>query len=428
MAVSNEFFGSDHRSPVSSYECKRLFSRISKIIVDSGLKITDKSYEDPEDFLRRVLGTPGENDPNAFIEINNDSSIEMHGFTSDSYDSPEVSLDGSLPEDVVSKIKKSVESVEGWKFFNLSRSVNESSSKGVINRTFYRGYVILRRDNVKTGEVSYDVVNPKKGRSPVWTDLGSEVEAKRWINKDISSKSESLKESNSVMDYERILREVTKGVQLDGNLTRAIGTSDLQMDILPTDDAINRVVSSAESMGFKEVSREIDERPENDSWIVLVKKTNEGRCVIGIVFNAEYDYAWVTAGDSDEYDDYFEESSKKSGSGVKDCLTESSTRRRISLDPLAHDLPGRLYNSLIMEHDMTVERVSEDVAMPWDSDLTIKGGYVFLDGGVLPGGSGFGSCTVKIPVEKFNECFTISVSSSVEEIKDDLEDYGWDVK
>ena len=127
-------------------------------------------------------------------------------------------------------------------------------------------------------------------------------------SEDEEYEEESLKEELSVVDYEGILNSVTKGVQLDGKLGKTIGTEDLEMKIIPSDESINRVISQSESLGFKEVDRYIDNDSRNDSWIVFAKKTDEGRCVISIIFNSAYDYAWVNAGDSEEYDDYFVDS------------------------------------------------------------------------------------------------------------------------
>ena len=117
----------------------------------------------------------------------------------------------------------------------------------------------------------------------------------------------------SVTDYEGILKFVTKGVQIDGKISRTIGTGDLEIDITPDDDSINKVISAAESIGFNEVDRFIDDGPmQGDSWVVLTKQSREGKCVLGIVFNADHDYAFVRAGyDEDEDYEYFNESLEK---------------------------------------------------------------------------------------------------------------------
>lgn len=117
----------------------------------------------------------------------------------------------------------------------------------------------------------------------------------------------------SVTDYEGILKFVTKGVQVDGKIHRSFGTGDLEIDITPDDDSINKVISAAESIGFNEVDRVINDGPmQGDSWVVLTKQSREGRCLLGIVFNADHDYAFVDAGyDEDEDYEYFNESLKK---------------------------------------------------------------------------------------------------------------------
>lgn len=117
----------------------------------------------------------------------------------------------------------------------------------------------------------------------------------------------------SVTDYEGILKFVTKGVQVDGKISRTIGTGDLEISITPDDDSINKVISAAESIGFNEVDRFIDYGPmQGDSWVVLTKQSREGKCVLGIVFNADHDYAFVRAGyDEDEDYEYFNESLEK---------------------------------------------------------------------------------------------------------------------
>ena len=114
----------------------------------------------------------------------------------------------------------------------------------------------------------------------------------------------------SVTDYEGILKFVTKGVQVDGKIHRSFGTGDLEIDIIPDDDSINKVISAAESIGFNEVDRVINDGPmQGDSWVVLTKQSREGRCLLGIVFNADHDYAFVDAGyDEDEDYEYFNES------------------------------------------------------------------------------------------------------------------------
>ena len=140
-------------------------------------------------------------------------------------------------------------------------------------------------------------------------DVEVEVDGKK-----VSNESKPIKESIdlSVTDYEGILKFVTKGVQVDGKIGRVLGTRDLAIDITPDDDSINKVISAAESIGFNEVDRFIDDSPMQDSWVVLTKQSREGKCVLAIVFNTDPDMAFVRAGyDEDEDYEYFNESLEK---------------------------------------------------------------------------------------------------------------------
>lgn len=161
------------------------------------------------------------------------------------------------------------------------------------------------------GEVApysdYQVEATDEDGNKVDVEVEVEVDGKK-----VSNESKPIKESIdlSVTDYEGILKFVTKGVQVDGKIHRSFGTGDLEIDITPDDDSINKVISAAESIGFNEVDRVINDGPmQGDSWVVLTKQSREGRCLLGIVFNADHDYAFVDAGyDEDEDYEYFNES------------------------------------------------------------------------------------------------------------------------
>ena len=161
------------------------------------------------------------------------------------------------------------------------------------------------------GEVApysdYQVEATDEDGNKVDVEVEVEVDGKK-----VSNESKPIKESIdlSVTDYEGILKFVTKGVQVDGKIHRSFGTGDLEIDITPDDDSINKVISAAESIGFNEVDRVINDDPmQGDSWVVLTKQSREGRCLLGIVFNADHDYAFVDAGyDEDEDYEYFNES------------------------------------------------------------------------------------------------------------------------
>ena len=141
---------------------------------------------------------------------------------------------------------------------------------------------------------------------------GDVTDVYKYNDYEFFNESKPIKESIdlSVTDYEGILKFVTKGVQIDGKISRTIGTGDLEISITPDDDSINKVISAAESIGFNEVDRVINDGPmQGDSWVVLTKQSREGKCVLGIVFNADHDYAFVRAGyDEDEDYEYFNES------------------------------------------------------------------------------------------------------------------------
>ena len=161
------------------------------------------------------------------------------------------------------------------------------------------------------GEVApysdYQVEATDEDGNKVDVEVEVEVDGKK-----VSNESKPIKESIdlSVTDYEGILKFVTKGVQVDGKIHRSFGTGDLEIDITPDDDSINKVISAAESIGFNEVDRVINDGPmQGDSWVVLTKQSREGRCLLGIVFNADHDYAFVDAGyEEDEDYEYFNES------------------------------------------------------------------------------------------------------------------------
>lgn len=157
----------------------------------------------------------------------------------------------------------------------------------------------------------FKVIGEVKPFSETEVETDDDVEVKV-DGKEVSNESKPIKESTdlSVTDYEGILKFVTKGVQIDGKISRTIGTGDLEISITPDDDSINKVISAAESIGFNEVDRFIDDSPtQGDSWVVLTKQSREGKCVLAIVFNAEHDYAFVNAGyDEDEDYEYFNES------------------------------------------------------------------------------------------------------------------------
>ena len=169
----------------------------------------------------------------------------------------------------------------------------------------------------------------------------------------------------SVTDYEGILKFVTKGVQVDGKISRALGTGDLEIDITPDDDSINKVISVAESIGFNEVDRFIDYGPmQGDSWVVLTKQSREGKCVLGIVFNADHDYAFVRAGyDEDEDYEYFNESLEnvKLDTGDQEIeITARDEKPTLGKDEMIASLDGDTETEITSNDDEDSETEEKD--------------------------------------------------------------------
>lgn len=175
---------------------------------------------------------------------------------------------------------------------------------------------------------------------------------------------ESLNEDMSITNYEEILRNVTDGVQVDGKVNRNLGTNDLEISINPDDDSINQVIVNATSLGFKESDRFIDDREGshvNDSYVVFTKKFDEGRCVLAIVFNAANNYAFVTAGDSEEYDDYFEESLKEGYVRVRYKDEDSGSRSQTLFRTSVEEMKKALDQYAVDREDIiTVEGCTEE--------------------------------------------------------------------
>lgn len=169
----------------------------------------------------------------------------------------------------------------------------------------------------------------------------------------------------SVTDYEGILKFVTKGVQVDGKIHRSFGTGDLEIDITPDDDSINKVISAAESIGFNEVDRVINDGPtQGDSWVVLTKQSREGKCVLAIVFNAEHDYAFVNAGyDEDEDYEYFNESLEnvKLDTGDQEIeITARDEKPTLGKDEMIAPLDGDTETEITSNDDEDSETEEKD--------------------------------------------------------------------
>lgn len=216
------------------------------------------------------------------------------------------------------------------------------------------------------GEVApysdYQVEATDEDGNKVDVEVEVEVDGKK-----VSNESKPIKESIdlSVTDYEGILKFVTKGVQTDGKISRTIGTGDLEISITPDDDSINRVISAAESIGFNEVDRFIDDSPtQGDSWVVLTKQSREGKCVLAIVFNAEHDYAFVNAGyDEDEDYEYFNESLEnvKLDTGDQEIeITARDEKSTLGKDEMTAPLDGDTETEITSNDDKDSETEEKD--------------------------------------------------------------------
>ena len=216
------------------------------------------------------------------------------------------------------------------------------------------------------GEVApysdYQVEATDEDGNKVDVEVEVEVDGKK-----VSNESKPIKESIdlSVTDYEGILKFVTKGVQTDGKISRTIGTGDLEISITPDDDSINKVISAAESIGFNEVDRFIDDSPtQGDSWVVLTKQSREGKCVLGIVFNADHDYAFVRAGyDEDEDYEYFNESLEnvKLDTGDQEIeITARDEKPTLGKDEMIASLDGDTETEITSNDDEDSETEEKD--------------------------------------------------------------------
>lgn len=216
------------------------------------------------------------------------------------------------------------------------------------------------------GEVApysdYQVEATDEDGNKVDVEVEVEVDGKK-----VSNESKPIKESIdlSVTDYEGILKFVTKGVQVDGKIHRSSGTGDLEIDITPDDDSINKVISAAESIGFNEVDRVINDGPmQGDSWVVLTKQSREGRCLLGIVFNADHDYAFVDAGyDEDEDYEYFNESLEnvKLDTGDQEIeITARDEKPTLGKDEMIAPLDGDTETEITSNDDEDSETEEKD--------------------------------------------------------------------
>ena len=222
----------------------------------------------------------------------------------------EVEVDGKKVSNESKPIKESVDSsVTDYKVFSLRMDVAVPGDKSL--RDFGVGSTDTHNSLYNALSKALESVGLEMAGDYIDSE-GDVTDVYKYNDYEFFNESKSIKESTnlSVTDYKGILKFVTKGVQTDGKISRALGTGDLEVNITPDDDSINKVISAAESIGFNEVDRFIDDSPmQGDSWVVLTKQSEEGRCVLAVVFNADHEYAFVNAGyDEDEDYEYFNES------------------------------------------------------------------------------------------------------------------------
>lgn len=260
------------RVPAPSFESRRLFSRIEKILKDAGIKITGQGHEDPESFYKRVKGTPSYNDSNGFFEIDGgDSYIDIYGFSNDEFSSPSVTVQGTLDDSIVNIIKKSVNSVEGWEFDSQMVSKITESPQKEKRQFSYRGYIIRKRES--DGESLYDIINPKVDKkTPVWTDCGSVDEAKLWINSDKAGKLESLSESQSDEFYQPTKEEasaiISRIKRKYGNEITEQDYLQIISDVLSVDNVYTDIIDfEREKAGIKIIGESLIEG-KSKNWSV----------------------------------------------------------------------------------------------------------------------------------------------------------------
>lgn len=65
---------------------------------------------------------------------------------------------------------------------------------------------------------------------------------------------------------------------------------------------------------------------------------------------------------------------------------------------------------------------NDDVACPWDADITLEGSNVVLKGMIMPAGPGSkGTCVCTVPIEDFTKFYKLEVPDDT-----NLDDIGWE--
>ena len=104
---------------------------------------------------------------------------------------------------------------------------------------------------------------------------------------------ENYKQDRAVWDS--ILKSVV-GDLATGPISQDYGLGHRIVDISPDDETINKVAGRAKSAGFKEVHRQVEDDPRSDSYVVFTRESEGRRVVLGIVFNASENFAYVDCG------------------------------------------------------------------------------------------------------------------------------------
>lgn len=75
------------------------------------------------------------------------------------------------------------------------------------------------------------------------------------------------------------------------------------------------------------------------------------------------------------------------------------------------------------------DRLTDEVVLGWDSDISIVGNNVVLDGQIFPGGPGYGKVHIEVPLDKFKNCYVLYLdgvnSDNYDEVERILNENGW---
>lgn len=74
--------------------------------------------------------------------------------------------------------------------------------------------------------------------------------------------------------------------------------------------------------------------------------------------------------------------------------------------------------------DLLLRPVNDDVACPWDADISVENGVVTITGGIAPSGTG-GKCTCQCSVDQFSRYYILEVPQGNTELQNALNAAGW---